>query len=130
MKKNEIDQGKILNHGHAVGVSDDVALRERARELAVISGRTASEVLDSDMEQARREMTGEEGLVPSATAAENLTEDDRWNPVADSSGHKTPNLSASDEQTAAQSLVEEGVEEAEQDQMIQAARLGLKRDQQ
>ena len=128
MKKNNIDQGKILNHGHAVGVADDVALRERALELAVIAGRPDGEVLDSDMEQARREMTGEEGLVPNSTAAENLTEDERWNPVAESSGHKTPNQSASDEQTAAASLVEEGVEEAEQDQMVQAARMGLKRD--
>ena len=128
MEKNDIDQGKILNHGHAVGVSDDVALRERARELAAIAGRP--EVLDSDLEQARREMTGEEGLVPSATAAENLTEEDRWNPTADSSGHQVPNVPASDEQTASETLVEEGIEEAEQDQMIQATRQGLQRDQQ
>jgi hypothetical protein len=129
MIKNQIDQGKILNHGHAVGVADDVALRERARELAVIAGRPAKEILDSDLEQARREMNGEEGLVPEATPAENLSEEDRWNPVADSSGHKVPNMPASDEQTAAESLVEEGIEEAEQDQMVRATRESLKRDQ-
>jgi len=102
-------------------------VRHRARELALINGHP-HQVLDSELAQARRELTGEERVNPEPTAAEQLSEDQRWEPVPESLGHKAPTMPAADEQMFAEELVEEGVEDAEQDQMVKATRQSLKRD--
>ena len=103
-------------------------VRQRAVELALINGRPPGQVLDSDLREACRELTGEETLVPSPTPAEELTEDQRWEPVPESTGNKAPVTPASDEQTFAEKLVQEGLEDAEQDNMIQGTRASQKRD--
>lgn len=81
-------------------------MRERAVELAVISGHAAQDVSKTDWEQAKRELTGE--------------------PVRGSIGHKAPVTSHENEDDDGRSdserLVEEGVKEAGHDQMLQAAR--------
>jgi hypothetical protein len=100
---------------------------KRARELALISGR--EQVLESDFEQAKRELTREEHLTPEPDRMENLPEDKRWDPVPESTGKEAPTVPAPDEQTFAEKLVEEGVEDAEHDQMTKAARESLRRDQ-
>ena len=92
-------------------------VQERAREIAKINGRRDHQVLDSDLEEARRELTGEEILEATPTAAENLTEDERWEEVAESKMKRAETVPAPDEQTFAEKLVEEGVGEAEHDQM-------------
>jgi hypothetical protein len=102
-------------------------VRRRAAELALINGRPAGQVLDSDLDEARRELTGHSGLVPPPTAAEELPEEDR-EPIPKSVGRKAPSVQATDEQTFAQKLVEEGVEDAEQDQMVEGTRRRQKED--
>jgi len=93
----------------------------------MISGR--EQVRDSDFEQAKRELTREEDLPPEPSFTEKLTEDERWDPVAESVGKEAPKVPASDEQTFAEKLVEEGVEDAEHDQMKRAARESRRRDE-
>ena len=100
----------------------------RARELAIINGRADGQILESDIEQARRELTGEEGLMPSRTPAEKLPEERRWEAVPESEGHAAPKVAAPDEQTFSEKLVEEGVEEAEHEQMVRAERESLERE--
>jgi hypothetical protein len=46
-----------------------------------------------------------------------------------SQGHQVENVPPADEQTFAEKLVAEGVEDAEQDQMVRATRQSLRRDQ-
>ena len=62
-----------------------------------------------------------------------IPESERWNPVPGSIGHHTPESFGEDEDSEGRSesaqLVEEGIEEAEHDQMLQAARAAQKRDQ-
>src|SRR4051812_39303134 len=87
----------------------------RARELALINGRSAEQVLQLDWEQAKRELSGEEGLVPTETAAELLPESERWDPTPVSTGHRVGEGSTHDEQTDAEKLTEQGVAEAEHD---------------
>jgi len=99
---------------------------KRAKELALINGR--QQVLDSDFEQAKRELTREEHLTPEPTAAEKLPEESRWEPVGESVAKEGPKVPAPDEQTFAERLVEEGVEDAEHDQMTRATRQSLRRD--
>jgi len=128
MKRERYEEGRFTDHGHGLGTVTEAMVRRRARELALINGRQEDQLLKSDLDQARRELTGEEGLEPEPTPAEQLPEDSRWIGVPESVGHQAPVVPAPDEQTFAEKLVEEGIEEAEQDQMIRAVREGIKRD--
>jgi hypothetical protein len=129
MKKNSTDEGRFTEHGHGIGTVTEKMVLKRARELAVIAGRPEGEPLDSDIAEARRELTGREGLVPKAPRSERLPEDKRWEPVPESEGHQAPTVAASDEQTFAEKLVEEGMEDAEQDLMTRATEESARRDQ-
>ncbi|HTL17126.1 MAG TPA: hypothetical protein VL793_07810 [Patescibacteria group bacterium] len=128
MREKQNKEGRYTQHAHGLGTVTEEMVRQRAAELALINGRPPGQVLDSDIRQACRELTGSETLVPSPTAAEELTEDERWQPVPESKGRETPAVQPSDEQTFAEKLVEEGVEDAEQDSMVQGTRQSQKRD--
>jgi len=116
----------MSENGHGIGPVSRGMLKERAVELAIINGRTASEVSKSDWEQAKRELTGESDSDVNDTLLESAPESERWDPLPGSQGHKSPEASSDDEDDDGKSdsarLVEEGVAEAEHDQMLQAAR--------
>lgn len=57
-----------------------------------------------------------------------LPEESRWESVPESTGTQAPTVPAADEQTFAERLVEEGVEDAEHEQMIEATRQSLRRE--
>src|SRR5438874_12613675 len=116
MKQNNIEEGRLTMKGKGVGTVTRQVVLQRAREIAEINGRP-DKILDGDFRQAHRELTGEELLDHKATPAEALPEDKRWDPIPETEGRKTPEVAASDEQTFAERLVEEGVDEAEHDQM-------------
>ena len=122
MKKDQIEEGRFSDHGHGLGTVTWNMIRKRARAIALTNGREANHVLDSDFEQARRELQGEERLNPLPTSADRLAESDRWDPVPGSRGRRAYTQSAPDEQTFAEKLVEEGLADAEQEQQIAAAR--------
>jgi len=128
MKKNPTDQGRFTEHGHGLGTVTEEMVRKRAEELALIAGRPKDVVLDMDYQEAHRELTGKQGLV-SSTREEQLPEDARWEGVPASQGHRAPEVPASDEQTFAEELVEEGADDAEQDLMDQATRERARRDE-
>ena len=126
MKRNQNDEGRFTQHGEGLGTVTEEMVLERARELALISGR--DKVLDSDLEQAQRELLGKQGLNPPPTKGESLPEAERWDPYPGSTGGKNPAMQPPDEETFAKRLVEEGVEDAEQDQMVKATRERIKRE--
>jgi hypothetical protein len=128
MKHDRIEEGRLSADGQGLGTVTEEMVLQRAREIAFINGRSKKNVLDSDLAQARRELTGEEHLVPEPTKAETLPEEERWDPVPGSTGRKVPTVRAPDEQTTTEELVEEGVEDAEHDQMVRATKQGLKKD--
>src|SRR5258707_15490290 len=78
MKRNLDEEGKIVEHSKGIGTVNRGMVLTRARELALINGRFPNEVSQSDWEQAKRELLGEEGLVPTETPAELLPEAERW----------------------------------------------------
>jgi hypothetical protein len=127
MNENSLDQGRFTENGHGLGTVTQAMVRQRARELALINGRSPHHPLDSDLEEAWRELTGQERLVPTPPQEESLTEESRWEGVPESVGHQAPTVPAPDEQTFAEKLVEEGVEDAEQDQMVRAERESRRR---
>jgi hypothetical protein len=128
MKQNSIEEGRLSNRGHGLGTVTEEMVEQRAGEIAIINGRSKRNILESDLQEARRELTGEEHLNPSPSLAETLTEDDRWQEVPEGVGHKAETVPSPDEQTVAEKLVEEGVQDAEHDQEIEATRESLKRD--
>jgi hypothetical protein len=130
MKSNRIEEGRFTEHGRGIGTVTEKMVRDRAGEIAIVNGRSKRDVLQADMEQAYRELTGEERLNPTPTAAENITEEDRWPEVPTSAGGKVETEPAPDEQTFAEKLVEEGVEDAEFDQGVEATREELRREKQ
>jgi len=127
MRGNQNKEGRYSQHARGLGTVTEEMVRQRAAELALINGRRAGQVLDSGLDEARRALTGQSGLVPTPTAAEQLPEEDR-EAVPESVGHKTPTVKPTDEQTFAEQLVEEGVEDAEQDQMVQGTRECQRKD--
>ena len=129
MKQDRHEEGRFTNNGRGLGTVTEAMVQQRARELAVINGRSEQQVLQSDLDQARRELTRvEEPLDPKSSPAEQVPEEDRWEPVPDNSGEQAPTLPAPDEQTFAEKLVQEGVEAAEHDQMVKATKKSLRDD--
>ncbi len=110
-----------------VGTVTRRMVRERATELARINGRSAHRVSTADWAQAKRELTGEPDLDPKEAVLESAPESERWDPLPGSTGHVIPVTSIDGEdddgRSLGEKLVDEGVQEAEQDQMLQAARI-------
>jgi len=129
MKRNPIEEGKISDHGQGLGTVTVEMVMQRAREIAVINGRSENRVIDSDVDQAQREMLGEDEMKPEPTAAENLSEEERWDPVPGSEGRKVPVIPDPDEESVAEKLFDEGVADAEHDQEIEATREELRKDE-
>jgi hypothetical protein len=129
MKNDRIEEGRIAEHSRPLGTVTREMVLARARELAIINGRSPHEVLDSDFDQARRELLGEEDISPKEQALESVPESERWDPVPGSSGDRVPPYPEPDEQTDNERLVQEGMEEAEHDRMVEGAREGFRRDQ-
>lgn len=126
MKTDPLKQGTLMENGAGIGTVTRGMVRERAVELAIINGHPAQDVSVTEWEQAKRELTGEADTETKESVLDAAPESERWDPVAGSVGHKFENTSNEDEDGEGRSdserLVDEGVAEAEHDQMIQAAR--------
>lgn len=126
MKKNPLKDGILTKDTAGIGAVTQAMLRERAIELAVQDGRTATEVSKPDWEQARKELLGAANAETNQEILESAPESERWDPVPGTSGHKVPPAPSEDEdedgRSDNQKLVEEGVAAAEDDHERQASR--------
>ena len=127
MKTNPLKEGELTENSVGIGTVTRKMVRERAVELAVINGRAETDVLKSDWDRAKRELTGEPEIDPKEAALESSAESQRWNMAASSTGRKLPANPSEDEDAEGRSdqerLMDEGIEGAEHDQMLQAAKL-------
>jgi hypothetical protein len=128
MRRNPDEKGRFSDRGEGLGTVTKKMVMVRARQIAVINGRTEKYVMDSDIAEARRELQGEDEMDPTPTRGENLPEDKRWDPVPGSEGRSAPTVPASDEQNFAEKLYDEGVADAEHDQEIEATREDIRRE--
>src|ERR1017187_2450024 len=132
MKQNPLTKGIVAENFTGIGTVTEEMVVKRARELALINGRTAKQVSKSDLDQAKRELTGGTDISPKEAAIESVPESERWDPVPGSTGHKAAESADENEDAEGRSegeqLVEEGVSEAEHTQMLQAAKAAAKRD--
>ncbi len=97
MNPNPLKQGVLTENSAGLGTVTRKMVRERAVELAVISGRSAQNVSKSDWEQAKQELTGEPEMDLKAALLEAAPESERWDPLPGSTGHKVPAAPGEDE---------------------------------
>ena len=126
MNENPLNKGILTDNFNGTGSVTIERVRARARELALIAGRSTGHVTPSDFEQAKRELTGGSEQSPKEALIDSLPESQRWNPVPGSAGHRARESSNEDEDDEGRSeteqLVAEGVEAAEHDQILEAAK--------
>ncbi|HZE12192.1 MAG TPA: hypothetical protein VE086_00405 [Chthoniobacterales bacterium] len=126
MNDNSHPAGKISVHGNGVGAPSPDAVEKRAREIALIAERDPDEFTDADWDQARRELLGAlDSNAPEETEA-NAEVVEEWNVVASSGAHRAPRIE--DEESVGEQLVEEGIQEAEHDQMVEARKEELEQE--
>jgi len=130
MKIDPPNDAALIINSTGVGTVTEKMVRQRAVELAEIDGRRAQEISTSDLEQAKRELTGGSDLDPNEALLESAPEAERWDPLPGSTGRVVPVTSIDDEDDEGRSvsdrLVEEGMLEAEHDQIVQAAKAAKK----
>jgi hypothetical protein len=126
MKTNPMKEGALTENSAGIGTVTRQMVRERAVELAIINGRSAQNVSKADLEESKRELTGEPDTDPKEAALESAPESERWDPVPGSKGRKVSAAPSADEDGEGRSdnerLVEEGIAGAEHDQMREASR--------
>ena len=122
MKKSQQGHGKISDHFQGLGTVTSEKVTQRAREIALINGRPPNHFNQDDFMAAKRELTGEsaegDGEAEEETVAGLVT----WDEAPGAAGHTVNKVEPEDEQSCDAQLAEEGVEEAEHEQMVEGAR--------
>jgi len=125
MRKNPLNKGIIMENAGGIGTVTPAMVEARARELDLINGHGSSGPTEADYQRAKRQLTGEEEIDPREENVESLPESEDWDPVPGSTGRQAAESLGEDEDAEGQSeaaqMFEEGVNEAEHDQMRRAA---------
>jgi len=109
--------GKILEHTEGMGVPSADTIRRRARELALIDGRTESN--EEDFHRAFQELHGGHPEDESETAALSFSEREM---MATTLGSQIARSSLEGDDSVGAELVAEGMDEAAHDSMLAARR--------
>jgi hypothetical protein len=124
MKINPLKKSAITDKSAGIGTVTREMVQERAIEIAIIDGRSRHNVLESDWEQARRELTGGPEIDPAEAKLETIPESEEWDPVPGSQGHKAFEAPSEDEDEDglidAAYLFEEDMEEAGHETMLES----------
>lgn len=124
MKVNPLKKGALIEKSAGLGTVTRKMVQQRAIEIAIINGRSRHHVLESDWEEARRELTGGGEIDPKEAMLESVPESERWDPVPGSEEHKAFEAASEDEdddgRIDAARLFEEGMDEAEHETMLEA----------
>ena len=105
-------------HGEGVGITDEAAAKDRAREIARADGRT--EFNEKDLDQARQELVGVEEPPQAPEVVEGTENLVAWDDAADETGHRAATRELDDDTSIGITLVQEGLEEAEHERRVSA----------
>jgi hypothetical protein len=128
MDKMRPPMAKILVHSEGLGTLHADTVRKRAQELALINGH--AEYTDEDWHQARLELHGAHhpnGELSEELGAGHLVSEADM--LCTDAGHQVDRLALEDERNLVEELWMEGMEEAEHEQMLQAARAQAEEDE-
>ena len=132
MKKNPLNKGIIMENADGIGTVTPAMIEARARELGLINGHGSSGPTKADYQQAKRELTGEEEIDLQEENLESVPESEGWDPVPGSTGRQAADSLGEDEDAEGRSeaaqMYEEGISEADHDQMLRAAEADEKSD--
>jgi len=120
--------GKFIVGAAPLGTVTEGMVKKRAKEIAVINGRNGNDFTENELDQARRELVG----FPNTEATElegSAPDTGGWLGEAGDKGDAAPVRPAKDEQTFAEELVKEGVEEATHHQMLAGSQQSRERDE-
>ena len=109
--------GKYVLRAKPLGTVTEEMVMKRAKEIAVTNGRNGNDYTQNDFDQARRELVG----FPDTDATEmeqSAPDTGSWLGEAGDRGQSAPVRPARDEQSFAEELVKEGVEEATHHQLL------------
>ena len=123
--KREATPGKISDHFHGLGTVTRDMVEQRAKEIARINGR--EHITRDDLDEAKRELIGVQNF-SDTQEEETINAITRWDEEPGTRGHHVPNVEPFDEQALAEKLVEEGVGEAEHEQMVEGSRPSREED--
>ncbi len=122
MKTSRHCYGKISDHFNGLGTVTRDTVVQRAREIAVINGRGPNHYNQDDFTEAKRELMGDALVNGREVDGELIDELVTWNESPNATGHPVEREELEDEQSWAVQLVEEGMVEAEHEQMFEGAR--------
>ena len=121
-----------MENAAGIGTVTSKMVEARARELALINGHGSSGPTKADYQQAKRELTGEEEIDLQEENLESVPESEGWDPVPGSTGRQAAESLGEDEDAEGRSeaaqMYEEGISEADHDQMLRAAEADEKSD--
>jgi hypothetical protein len=124
MQTNTVKRGLIARNFSGIGPVSQDMINKRAFELAFMSGRIPAHATEAEFEQAERELTGGSEMDTPEKLIDAIPESERWDPFPGSQGRQDPEPPSEDEDSEglneSAQLVEEGVHEAEHDQMLKA----------
>lgn len=109
---SKLAQGKITKP-----LVNAKTVAQRGRELALIAGRGTRSAVRSDRQNAKRELTG--AIHPTVPRPRPDLDTAQWDPAPVSIGRRAKQKLPGDDQITKE-LVEEGVDEAEHDEMLTA----------
>lgn len=121
--------GILTVNSVGIGTVTRKMIRERAVEIAQINGRSAHSVSKNDWEDAKAELSYDTGPESRESALELVESSTPWDPNYGSSGFKTlvsggeDSDSDSEGRSTQEQLMDEGIADAEHDQMLQASLL-------
>jgi hypothetical protein len=114
--------GKMSDHFKGLGTVTPEMVQARAREIALINGRDSHTFTEEDWEQARRELTGVETRPDEAERRDTESAVSLPDQTPGTTGRKTKTGSVPDEELVAEDLVQQGIKEAEHEQMVEGAK--------
>jgi hypothetical protein len=128
MRNDDIEEGRLTEHSRGLGTVTREIVLKRASEIAIINGRSPGQILDSDFKQAQRELTGRGEVLEEQESPRRRSSTDARETIRGTQGRQARPVAAHDEQTDAEKLVQEGVSDAEHDQMVEGTRESIRRE--
>ena len=109
---------RVTWHGGESGTLNAEMVEERAREIAIIEGRSARNVTESDRDRARMELRDDELILTSDDARSDILATRNPAEPTVELGHEVETQLTEDEQEMAERETLEGVREAEHERML------------